>query len=105
LETEVILQELEKRIKLYRIEIDNLDEKIVHLLNKRAAAATKIGHIKREYNMPVYVPSREEEVINHVKSLNPGPLSNNAIGRLFERIIDESRRLERETSVIKKNED
>ena len=55
--------------------------------------------------MPVYVPSREEEVINHVKSLNPGPLSNDAIGRLFERIIDESRRLERETSVINKNED
>ena len=99
------MQELNKRIKPFRIEIDNLDEQIVHLLNKRAAAATQIGHIKREYNMPVYVPSREEEVIGHVKSLNPGPLSNDAIGRLFERIIDESRRLERETSVISKNED
>jgi len=99
------VQDLEKRIKPFRIEIDELDEKIVILLNKRAAAATKIGHIKREYNMPVYVPSREEEVIGHVKSLNPGPLSNNAIGRLFERIIDESRRLERETSLIQKNED
>ena len=99
------MQELEKRIKPFRIEIDNLDEKIVRLLNKRAAAATEIGHIKREYKMPVYVPTREEEVISHVKSLNPGPLSNNAISRLFERIIDESRRLERETSAINKNED
>jgi len=96
------LQELEERIKPFREEIDTLDEEIVRLLNKRAAAATKIGHIKREYNMPVYVPTREEEVISHVKSLNPGPLSNMAIGRLFERIIDESRRLERETSVTKK---
>ena len=99
------MQDLEKRIKPFRLEIDELDEKIVILLNKRAAAATNIGHIKREYNMPVYVPSREEEVLSHVKSLNPGPLSNNAIGRLFERIIDESRRLERETSLIQKNED
>lgn len=96
------MQELEKKIKPFRTEIDELDEQIVRLLNKRAQAATQIGHIKREYNMPVYVPSREEEVISHVKSLNPGPLSNDAIGRLFERIIDESRRLERETSVINK---
>ena len=99
------MQELEKRIKPFREEIDALDDEIVRLLNKRAAAATKIGHIKREYKMPVYVPTREEEVINHVKSLNPGPLSNSAIGRLFERIIDESRRLERETSVTSKDED
>ena len=99
-----MLAELENKIKPFRIEIDKLDEELVRLLNKRAAAATKIGHIKREYQVPVYVPTREEEVLTHVKGLNPGPLSNEAIGRLFERIIDESRRLERETSVINKNE-
>jgi chorismate mutase len=46
--------------------------------------------------MPVYVPSREEDVIRHVQGFNPGPLSAEAIARLYERIIDESRRLERE---------
>jgi len=46
--------------------------------------------------MPVYVPSREEQVIAHVQNFNPGPLSKEAIARLYERIIDESRRLERE---------
>jgi chorismate mutase len=70
----------------------------VRLLNKRAISATKIGHIKREYDVPVYVPSREEDVISHVQEVNQGPLGNNAIRRLFERIIDESRRLERESS-------
>lgn len=93
------MEELTKRIEKYRIEIDNFDVKIVDLLNKRAMAATKIGHIKREYSVPVYAPVREEDVINHVKKVNLGPLSSDAIARLFERIIDESRRLERETSV------
>jgi len=95
------LDELEKRITKYRIEIDMVDEDLVRLLNKRAKAATEIGHIKRQYNAPVYVPAREEEVISNVKNFNKGPLSNEAIGRLFERIIDESRRLERETSFKK----
>jgi len=95
------VDELQKRIVKYRIEIDAVDQKLVRLLNKRAIAATQIGHIKREYNAPVYVPSREVEVIANVKQHNDGPLSNEAIGRLFERIIDESRRLERETSVKK----
>lgn len=95
------LLSLNAQIAKFRDEIDNIDEQIVLLLNKRAKAATEIGHIKRKYNVPVYVPSREEEVIGHVKKINPGPLGNEAIRRLFERIIDESRRLERETTVTK----
>ncbi|MCB0282912.1 MAG: chorismate mutase [Calditrichae bacterium] len=93
---------LNQRISKFRIEIDDIDEMLVNLLNKRAIAATKIGHIKREYNLPVYVPAREEEVIGHVEKINPGPLGNDAIRRLFERIIDESRRLERETTITEK---
>ena len=95
------LERLESRIKPFREEIDAIDEVIVTLLNKRAIAATQIGHVKREYNVAVYAPKREEEVIGHVTGKNPGPLSNAAISRLFERIIDESRRLERETTLIK----
>jgi len=92
------LSELNKRITVYRETIDSIDLEIVNLLNKRAEAASHIGHIKKEYAVPVYVPAREEDVKNHVQKSNNGPLSNEAICRLFERIIDESRRLERETS-------
>ena len=98
--TESKKTELNKRISKFRTEIDNIDVEIVGLLNRRAASATKIGHVKREYDVPVYVPSREEEVIDHVQKVNMGPLSNDALQRLFERIIDESRRLERETSQL-----
>ncbi len=89
---------IKQRIARFRDEIDATDEEIVRLLNKRALAAMEIGHIKKEVNWPVYVPTREEEVIAHVKAVNKGPLSNEAIGRLFERIIDESRRQERESN-------
>ncbi len=84
--------------KIYglRDKIDEVDQKIINLLNQRAQYATQIGQIKRILDIPVYVPSREEEVIAHVQSINPGPLSADAIRRLYERIIDESRRLERE---------
>jgi chorismate mutase len=96
---------IEKKIIKFRDEIDRIDEVLVQLLNERAKAATEIGHIKRKFGLPVYVPSREEDVIRHVTSKNPGPLGNNAIRRLFERIIDESRRLERETSDAEKYEE
>ncbi len=89
---------IRQRIARFREEIDATDEEIVRLLNKRAMAAMMIGQIKKEVNWPIYVPTREEQVISHVKSVNQGPLSDEAIGRLFERIIDESRRQERESN-------
>lgn len=65
------------------------------LLNRRSACALEIGRIKRELNIPIYSPNRETEVIRHVTGVNQGPLEMGAIRRLFERIIDESRSLER----------
>jgi len=45
--------------------------------------------------MDIYQPSREAEVLEHVQRVNPGPLDDDAVKRLFERVIDEARRLER----------
>ncbi|HID38733.1 MAG TPA: chorismate mutase [Calditrichaeota bacterium] len=86
----------QKKIDFFRQKIDAIDVKIIKLLNIRAEYANTIGKIKRKVGLPVYVPSREEQVIAHVQEKNPGPLSNDAIRRLYERIIDESRRLEKE---------
>jgi len=82
------LEDLRKRIDL-------LDESLVRMLNARAACALEIGRIKREMGMPIYQPEREAEVLRNVQSLNNGPLDQPAIKRLFERIIDEARHLER----------
>ena len=82
-------------IDALRRRIDDLDEALVQLLSQRAECALAIGRVKKELGLEVYQPAREVEVLNHVQSLNPGPLDNGAIRRLFERVIDEARRLER----------
>ena len=75
--------------------IDRVDEVIVRLLNQRAKYAIEIGEIKGILELPIYVPEREKEVLHHVEETNAGPLDPSAVRRLFERIIDESRRVER----------
>ena len=67
----------------------------MRLLNARAACALEIGRVKKHAGLPIYQPSREAEVLGHVQEINPGPLDDGAVRRLFERIIDEARRLER----------
>jgi chorismate mutase len=78
-----------------RQRIDELDEALVRLLSARAECALAIGRAKKELGLEVYQPTREAEVLAHVQQLNPGPLDNGAMRRLFERVIDEARRLER----------
>lgn len=78
-----------------RRRIDLLDEHLVRLLNARAACALEIGRLKRELGIDIYQPAREVEVLAHVGDVNTGPLDTPAVRRLFERIIDEARRLER----------
>lgn len=78
-----------------RRRIDLLDESLVKLLNARAACALEIGRLKREMGIPIYQPAREAEVLKNVEQANIGPLDQPAMKRLFERIIDEARHLER----------
>jgi len=81
----------------WRNEIDKLDEQLVKLLNERSQCAIELGRIKRRRRLPIYSPDREREVIAHVTGINGGPLDRAAVRRLFERIIDESRSIERAT--------
>lgn len=78
-----------------RIRINQLDEQLLKIFNDRAALALEIGEIKKELDIPIYDPKREKLIFERVQQNNPGPLDNGAIVRLFERVIDESRRLER----------
>ena len=78
-----------------RARIDEIDRQMLLLLNERSHFANTIGHIKKQLEMPVYVPTREQDVLNNVTSANEGPLDNSAVRRVFERIIDETRSLER----------
>lgn len=79
----------------FRKEINRLDNELLRIFNDRAALALKIGEIKKEKGIPVYDPEREKQIFRKMQEANPGPLDNGAIVRLFERVIDESRHLER----------
>jgi chorismate mutase len=80
----------------WRRRIDEIDKKLVELLNERSQCALETGRIKQESHLPLYQPDRENEVLANVESHNKGPLTDAAIRRLFERIIDEARSAERQ---------
>jgi len=84
------------KIDDWRRRIDELDRKLVELLNERSHCALEIGRLKQAQHEPLYQPDREREVIENAERANPGPLSDRAIRRLFERILDEARSVERE---------
>jgi len=85
----------ERAIDEWRRRIDMIDEQLMRLLNSRSACAVEIGKVKRALGLPVYSPEREAWILERVMRENPGPLDPTAVRRVFERIIDESRRLER----------
>ena len=74
-----------------RSHIDVVDRRLVALLNERTRIVEQIGRIKRKMQMPIYEPKREDEVFANTIASNPGPLSPEAVKRIFERIIDEMR--------------
>jgi chorismate mutase len=79
-----------------RRDIDRVDEVLVRLLNERARCVCEIGLLKKAQGIEIYQPEREKDVLRHVREIAcEGPLGPDAIGRLFERIIDEARMLER----------
>ena len=85
-------------IDAIRLRINQLDDELLRIFNERAALALEIGHIKKKLDRPIYDPKREKLIFDRMKQVNPGPLDNDAIVRLFERVIDESRSLERTRS-------
>ena len=88
-------------IEELRSRIDVIDEKLVRLLNVRVACAVEVGRVKHDLGLPIYQPEREGQVLARVKesaTALSGPLTAEAVVRIFERIIDEARRAEREAS-------
>jgi chorismate mutase len=88
-------------IEELRSRIDVIDEQLVRLLNVRVACAVEVGRLKHEAGLPIYQPEREAQVLSRVRASATtlaGPLTAEAVIRIFERVIDEARRAEREAS-------
>lgn len=86
-------------IEDWRKKIDDLDQRLVALLSERAEAAVAIGKLKRNTSMPIYEPDRERVVFDNVQSANRGPLPGRDLVRIYERIIDVMRNIQKEEIV------
>jgi chorismate mutase-like protein len=84
-----------KALERCRDRIDDLDRRILALLNERTRIVEEIGRVKQQLDLPIYEPRREDQVFENVTGNNPGPLTPEGVKRVFERIIDEMRNVQR----------
>jgi chorismate mutase len=88
-------EEAKQVLAACRLEIDDIDRRLVALLNDRSRVVERIGAVKQNVSMPVYEPKREDEVYANIEAARQGPITKEAVRRIFERIIDEMRTLQR----------
>ena len=90
-----LTENAEDRMELWRKNIDEIDHAILYLINQRSEVANSIGDIKHANGWPVYMPEREVLVVDKAAGRNPGPLPDASVKRIWERIIDETRSVEK----------
>ena len=78
-----------------RKRIDDLDERIIELLNERAKVVIEIGEAKRASNVPVYAPDREHTLLNRIADLNLGPLPQKTLRAIYREMMSGSFALEK----------
>jgi chorismate mutase len=88
-------EEARLRLDECRVMVDDIDRRLVALLNERTQVVEEIGRVKRESQLPIYEPKREEQVFANITGANQGPISSDGLRRIFERIIDEMRKIQR----------
>ena len=87
--------EAEDKLSECRRNIDRIDLQLLALLNERARVVEIIGRVKRENSLPVYEPKREDQVYKNILENNHGPLPADSVRRVFERVMDEMRNLQK----------
>jgi chorismate mutase-like protein len=88
--------EARSKLEEFRVAIDDLDRRIVELLNERTRVVEDIGRVKRSAQLPIYEPKREDQVFDNISQASAdGPLTREAVRRIYERIIDEMRMVQR----------
>jgi len=93
------LQTIDPALLALRRQIDALDSDLLTLLNRRAALALEVGELKKVQGSAVFRPEREAQVIDGLKSLNPGPLLTTSVAPIWREIMSACRALESATRV------
>jgi chorismate mutase len=98
-------EDCEQRLAGCRAEIDEIDRELIAMMNRRTRVVEEIGRLKQDLKLAIYEPRREDQVFENVLSANGGPLSNDAARRIFERIIDEMRTVQRNRMIERGEKD
>jgi chorismate mutase-like protein len=90
----------QEQLAACRQQIDSLDQRIVDLIQQRARVVKEVGEIKRAAHLPVTVPSREQQVVEKAQALSQaGPLPAEAVGRIYQKLVEEMRNWETKLDV------
>ena len=85
----------QKRLATYRQQIDSIDQRLVQLIQERARVVQQVGAIKQEAHIPVTDTSREQVVIQKAENRGKGgPLPPEAVGRIYQKLVEEMRNWE-----------
>ena len=88
-----------KKLGDYRDQINNIDKKLVDLLNDRAVVVRKVKKLKQKENLPLYDARREEELVESIVKYNKGPLYRDNIIQIFENILRNVQILEKDENL------
>src|ERR1700685_3210327 len=80
----------------WRKKIDELDRRLGEVLRERAREAVESGRLNRHTALPIYEPERERIVFENVQEMNRGPLPGRDLVRIYERIMDVMRNIQKE---------
>ena len=81
-----------------RRSIDEIDSRLLALIEERIRLVLEVGEYKRKHGLAIYDPERERKLIERLTAEARPPVEEGTVRRIFERLIDESRRLEQRHS-------
>ncbi len=87
-------EHFEKTIEELRAKIDEIDVEIVRILNERAKLVLSIKDVKNQASIPLYDPRREEEIFEHISKSNRGPLYDDTLREIYDKILHTMKDLE-----------
>ena len=87
---------MDNRLKILRLEIDNIDEKILELLEKRMKVVHEVGDLKKDLDISVEDLNRENEIIDRLTSHSSGELNEKQLIRIFSAVFRSSKQIQRD---------
>lgn len=95
----IMESDFKRKLKSYRDQINDIDHKLVDLLNERAEIVMKVKKLKQKEDVPLYDARREEELIENIAKYNKGPLYRDNVIQIFESILRNVQVLEKDENL------